>query len=88
MPQAPLLPDQSVIDIDLKDLFDFLLQHSNSSPKLRMICPWNGIPLPSVDFKPGALSGFTGRIELSIEKAWALMHYVNRSDRNSQLKSG
>jgi len=79
VPQVPLLPEQSFLDIDLKDLFDFLLQQSVNNPKLRMIYSWHRIPLPSIDIKPGVLNGLTGRIELSIEKAYALIQLRTRS---------
>lgn len=82
--QVPLLPDQSVVDINLKDFLNFIQQHCANNPTLRMTCSWNGIPLPSINIIPGPHNQFGGRIELSIETAWALMQYANRVEGGSK----
>ena len=76
------LPPQSVVDIGLKDLLNFLQQHETENPKLRMMCPWNGVPLPSIDITPGASRGFSGKIELSVQWTLALMQYVDSARGN------
>ena len=85
VPQMPLLsthPAGSFVDIGLKDLLSFLQQHETGNPKLRMICPWSGIPLPSIHISPEASSVFSGKLELSIQWNVALMHYAKSAGAN------
>ena len=58
--------DQTVQEFDLVELLGFLQQQTVASParkKLRMVCPWNGIPLPSVEIDLGA--GMVAKTEFS-----------------------
>ncbi len=71
------------MEVGLKDLLGFLQQHETGNPKLRMICPWSGIPLPSIDITPEASSVFSGRLELSIQWSVALMQYANSTGANT-----
>lgn len=85
VPQVSFLSTQlagSIVDIGLKDLLSFLQQHETGNPKLRMICPWNGKPLPSIHISPGASSGFSGNLELSIQWSVALMQYAHSAGTN------
>ena len=73
----------SVVEVGLKDLLGFFQRHETGNPKLGMICPWNGIFLPSIDIMPGTSNVFNGRFELSIQWSVALMQYADNTGANT-----
>jgi len=69
-------PPQSVLDLKIADLLNFLQQYQTSCPNLQMICPLSGVPLPSIDIKLESSVGLSAKIEFSLGLSKALMQYV------------
>ena len=84
---APLIhqPYESVVDLEIKDLLGFLHRHHANCPKLQMICPWFGIPLPSIEMELDSSLEWTAKLEFSIGLSDALMRYV-RASRTAAAK--
>jgi len=73
---------QSCLTIGLQDVFKFLLAHESSWPDVVVTCPWSGIPLPSIDVKS---AGLNGKLELSVEMAFALINFGNNLSRSPKV---
>ena len=71
------------MEVGLKNLLGFLQRHETGDPKLKMICPWNGIPLPSIDIMPGTSNVFNGKFEFFIQWNVALMQYADNIGANT-----
>lgn len=56
-------------------LLSFLQQHQDSHPNLQMVCPWGGVPLPSIDITLEPTLGLSVKIELSLRLCEALIQY-------------
>jgi hypothetical protein len=81
----PILPDptpQSFIAIGFKDVLTFLLEYEANWPDQVVSCPWNGVPLPSIDVKS---AGLNGRLELSLEMTLALINFGNNLSLRSKV---
>ena len=69
-------PLQSVLDLKITDLLQFLHQYEASCPNLQMTCPLFGIPLPSIDIELDSSLGLSVKIELSLRSSEALVKYM------------
>jgi hypothetical protein len=72
-------PDESVVSFELINILDFLQQYKASCPKLRMTCPWDGIPLPFIDAELDLSLGLKTKIELSHELGARFIKYIRAS---------
>jgi hypothetical protein len=72
-------PDESVVDFEFIDILNFLQQYKASCPKLQMTCPWDGIPLPSIDAELESSLGLRTKIELSHELGARFIKYIRTS---------
>jgi len=68
-----------MIDLTFMELLGFLGENQASSPRLQMICPLFGSPLPSIDIKLDLSMERTARIEFSIRAGEALIEYLRVS---------
>jgi hypothetical protein len=78
---SPLVdqPPQSILNLKITHLLGFLGQYQAICPNLQMICPWDGVPLPSIDIKLGTPAGLDAKIELSVQLSKALIQYMGGS---------
>jgi len=66
------VPGQSFVVINLRDLFSFLVQYEKHWPDVAVVCPWNGVPLPSTEIKSDELNG---QLKFSVEMILALINF-------------
>ena len=78
-------PDESVLGLNITQLLSFFQQHQTSCPPLQMICPWVGLPLPSIFVKLEVSLGWTATLELSKELSVALMKYIRGSPTTAKV---
>lgn len=78
-------PYESVLGLNITQLLSFFQQHQASCPPLQMICPWVGLPLPSIFIKLELSRGWTATLELSKELSVALMKYIRASPAEAKV---
>lgn len=72
---VPEIPSrQSTVAINLKDLFAFLTQYEEDWPDTVVICPWGGIPLPSMEVRSDKLNG---KLQFSVDMMLAMIRFQN-----------
>ena len=72
-------PDASVLNLKITELLSFFQQHQANCPTLQMICPWVGMPLPSIPIHLDLSLGWNATLALSKELSIALMKYIGAS---------
>lgn len=78
----------TVLDFQLKCLLDFLSQKAAQNPVSkdhRMVCPWDGVPLPSVDIMLGLSPGSRATLQLSHELSMEFIKYMLALTSQSEI---
>jgi hypothetical protein len=66
-----------VLHFGFTQLIDFLQQYKDKQHELHMVCPWGGVPLPSIDLTLEPSVGSHLKIELSLKTSEALLQFVS-----------
>ncbi|KAJ5489168.1 hypothetical protein N7539_004058 [Penicillium diatomitis] len=69
-------PPPTVVDIEFAELLNFFQKYELGSPRLKLMCPLFGSPLPWIDINLDSSSERTARIELSLRASEALVKYI------------
>lgn len=67
---------EKVLEFEFKELLDFLHRYQNTSTKVRMVCPFMGVPLPIIDIKLDSSIQLSAKIELSLRLSRALLGHI------------
>lgn len=73
---SSIQPHPTVVDIQFKELLNFFQEHELDSPRLKLMCPLFGSPLPWIDINLDSSSERTARVELSLRASEALVKYI------------
>ncbi|KAJ5267402.1 hypothetical protein N7478_010210 [Penicillium angulare] len=68
-------PPPTIVDIEFTELLNFFQKYELDSPKLKLICPLFGSPLPWIDINLDS-SERTAHIELSLRASEALVKHI------------
>jgi hypothetical protein len=66
-----------VLHLTFPLLIQYLQQHEDGLCDLQMICPWRGVPLPSIELALGSSMNARIKIELSLESSEELIRFVS-----------
>lgn len=69
-------PPPTVVDVEFAELLNFFQKYELGSPRLKLMCPLFGSPLPWIDINLDDSSERTARIELSLRASEALVKYI------------
>ncbi|KAF1809593.1 hypothetical protein P152DRAFT_461276 [Eremomyces bilateralis CBS 781.70] len=72
---------------DLKKLLSLVQKHQECSPNFWLECPWDGVPLPSINLVLDPTLGLTAKLELSLRLSEALMKHLfaSKGPTNSEV---
>ncbi|KAH7063260.1 hypothetical protein B0J12DRAFT_164270 [Macrophomina phaseolina] len=80
----------TVLDFEFKDLLGFLQRKeaaTASSEMLHMVCPWEGLPLPSIEIRLGSCAGFGAKVEFSHELSIEFIQYMLASRAGPKISN-